>query len=551
MSGHILNNFVKGSGLVAEHIQGGATVAAYSVVYINATGRWVTADADALATMPVVGLATEPLRVGQRGRVLVQGFASSNTWTWTPGALLYASTVAGALTETAPVGVGDVVQEIGIAFSATEIYFNGAGLGSSASGASNTLEGETAFVGFDVTKSGYVNYFLCDGTADDVQIQEAVDYVYGLGGGIVQLESGTYSITATVNVYQYIWIKGNGQDKTQLNQDFNGDMFNCITYPASGVTIGFVHFSDMTMFGRYLTHAAGHGIRNVNFSDCEYNSLYIYNFSEAGIRLDDQYFHHIHDCWLEGNAYGAYILAGSNFIMNNTLSLSREDNLYIAGQGAIIEGNRISQGQKNGISTRDPAGSSINSIIQGNSFDLNGQGAANTYYDIDWNGNGVLIHGNAHRYCADLKHIIRIWDSDGGIIKDNVFSESGTSGYITITANSTGTIIKDNTGFQPIGIIANPFSDTADVFTHEAAVLGGAAAAPTASTDYTVQSIPIIISSTDSANTDCAIVIKDPAGNSVLQAALSTVDYLHVPPGYMVNWGAFTGAAPTVTVSFL
>ena len=124
MSGFILNNFVKGSGLVAEHIQGGATIAAYSVVYINAAGQWAAADADLAATMPVVGLATEPLRVNQKGRVLLQGFAASNTWTWVPGGVIYASATVGALTQTKPAGAGDIVQVVGYAVSATLIYFD-------------------------------------------------------------------------------------------------------------------------------------------------------------------------------------------------------------------------------------------------------------------------------------------------------------------------------------------------------------------------------------------------------------------------------------------
>jgi len=74
--------------------------------------------------MPVIGLATEPLTANQKGRVLHQGWAASNTWTWTPGAVIYASDVAGALSQTA----GTVAQVVGMAVSATMMYFDGAGL---------------------------------------------------------------------------------------------------------------------------------------------------------------------------------------------------------------------------------------------------------------------------------------------------------------------------------------------------------------------------------------------------------------------------------------
>ena len=79
------SNLAKGAGLYTEHIQGGEAVPAYSLVYLDATGRWALADASLAATMSVVGLATEPLSIGQKGRVLNQGYASLNTWTWTVG----------------------------------------------------------------------------------------------------------------------------------------------------------------------------------------------------------------------------------------------------------------------------------------------------------------------------------------------------------------------------------------------------------------------------------------------------------------------------------
>ena len=61
------------------------------------------------------------------------------------------------------------------------------------------LEGATAYVGFDVQKESIENYFLCDGVADDVQIQAAVDYI-GNAGGEVCLEPGTYDITTSIDL---------------------------------------------------------------------------------------------------------------------------------------------------------------------------------------------------------------------------------------------------------------------------------------------------------------------------------------------------------------
>jgi len=83
------------------------------------------------------------------------------------------------------------------------------------------LEGATAYVGFDVQKESIANYFLCDGTADDVQINAAEAYVTALGGGTVELEEGTYVLAAGGEIVPTgggVWYKGQGRE-TFINGD--------------------------------------------------------------------------------------------------------------------------------------------------------------------------------------------------------------------------------------------------------------------------------------------------------------------------------------------
>lgn len=101
-----------------------------------------------------------------------------------------------------------------------------------------------------------------------------------------------------------------------------------------------------------------------------------------------------------------------------------------------------------------------------------------------------------------------------------------------------------NIGFNPQGKITNPFETT----TKTIGFFNGDEASPTASTDYTVVGCDIILSSTDSGNSDCVISIKDGSLNAINPVAMSTLDAYYVPVGYVINWGAFTGAAPTVIV---
>ena len=43
---------------------------------------------------------------------------------WTVGGLLYLSTTAGAITQTAPSGTDDVIQILGVAYASKIIFFN-------------------------------------------------------------------------------------------------------------------------------------------------------------------------------------------------------------------------------------------------------------------------------------------------------------------------------------------------------------------------------------------------------------------------------------------
>jgi len=56
---------------------------------------------------------------------------------------------------------------------------------------------------------GTYNY-ICDGTADNVEIQAAIDYIATMGGGEVILTAGTYTIAATITMKPGVWLYGAG-----------------------------------------------------------------------------------------------------------------------------------------------------------------------------------------------------------------------------------------------------------------------------------------------------------------------------------------------------
>ena len=93
-------------------------------VYVNASSKMAKADASALATAMVVGMAIATISADATGQFLMfWGKARKDAWAWTPGANLYLSETAGALTETAPTTTDSVTLIVAQADTADIILF--------------------------------------------------------------------------------------------------------------------------------------------------------------------------------------------------------------------------------------------------------------------------------------------------------------------------------------------------------------------------------------------------------------------------------------------
>jgi len=111
-------NGIKVSAIVGE------TVAIGNVVYMKSNSKYGKSDADAAASMPAVALATVAITADNAGILMKQGYFRDDTWDWTIGGLLYASSIAGTITQTVPSNSGQQVQVLGYAVTADVIYFN-------------------------------------------------------------------------------------------------------------------------------------------------------------------------------------------------------------------------------------------------------------------------------------------------------------------------------------------------------------------------------------------------------------------------------------------
>jgi hypothetical protein len=105
-----------------------AAASAGAPVYVTSGGHVGLADADAVATADVVGLAIAAVSNGATGTYQSDGFVTLSDWTaivgaatLTAGARYLLSGTAGQLTTTAPTSVGQVVVLVGIAVTTTKL----------------------------------------------------------------------------------------------------------------------------------------------------------------------------------------------------------------------------------------------------------------------------------------------------------------------------------------------------------------------------------------------------------------------------------------------
>lgn len=106
------------SGIKANFTAGEALVLG-DACYMASTGKMMKADASAIATASAIAVATGTISADAVGAFVLYGIVRDDSaYSFTVGGLIYLSTTAGAITQTAPSGVDEVIQILGVALSA-------------------------------------------------------------------------------------------------------------------------------------------------------------------------------------------------------------------------------------------------------------------------------------------------------------------------------------------------------------------------------------------------------------------------------------------------
>lgn len=311
--------------------------------------------------------------------------------------------------------------------------------------------------------------YTTDGTADDVQVQAAVDALITLGGGTLFIKSGDYDFTNSVTIVgSDIIVRGAGsRSKITLANSVNKEIF--VVGDAS-TACNDVSFYDMYLDGNKASNAgsawggAPGGTKNViRYRSDSLNSyggvvdgVHVVNSPQNGLSNESHQYLTFRNCRVEdSDDYGIWHENGDNFnvehcwVIRGTLgghkSLSAgvvsitdlhslNDNvagitLQSVGRASIV-GCRIERsGYHNGVSDVASNGLSLSSS--------NVQMIGNTIYGCM--AGGMSLNGVTHS--TFVGNLFR----RNGQLTDNTYSDISMSGTACTNNNFVGNVFRNDT----------------------------------------------------------------------------------------------------------
>ncbi len=175
--------------------------------------------------------------------------------------------------------------------------------------------------------------YICDGTADNVQIQAAIDFVSGLGGGTVYIKPGNYAIADNVFPATNVLIYGSG----------NSTFFTLAT--AKGIRFDTV--SNSLIYGVAIdgsAHASSNnfGILVRNSTNVDVEKCYLQNMNSFGVFIDATNSNtcskiRINQNYIQGNGFSDVIGGGPQNSTGAVVSDVRVTNNFVS-QDCTING---------------------------------------------------------------------------------------------------------------------------------------------------------------------------------------------------------------------
>jgi hypothetical protein len=190
----------------------------------------------------------------------------------------------------------------------------------------------------DKNKADYV----CDGTDDQIEINQALSAISSLGGCVLLLE-GTYNITGHITIYSNGWLRGSGYG-TVVRYSTNMGSDYAVSIKNYDHTIGNtnIRVSDLTIDGNGSGQTYHHfGIYLKNVTRAFVDHVYVHDQTCWGIRFDFSSGVHVSDVFV--NSYnistgdclhfvGCYDCTVNNAVLHSnnddTFCLTSQDSVY-------------------------------------------------------------------------------------------------------------------------------------------------------------------------------------------------------------------------------
>ncbi len=273
--------------------------------------------------------------------------------------------------------------------------------------------------------------YVCDGTADDVQINAAIAAL-PVGGGTVQLTDGTFYLTAPItSAKTALHLKGNGFSGITVLYLVSGS--NCNMFGAPDTVARILEISGIEFNGNKAGNASGNGI-SIDY----YNGAFLHDLL-------------IHDC-KENGIYSSIFPSGFNghkiYCISNGVN-----GIYILGQGNIWTDMFLLSNGDAGIRIQAGGDYNIEALVESNvgygAVFVDGGDESKIKIWASDNGQGSLLVSTKHS-------IIELYSRRCGVNRDHVYLYDAA--WCTITVNISPNA--ESAGSNAFGYSFNPINNT-------------------------------------------------------------------------------------------
>lgn len=307
--------------------------------------------------------------------------------------------------------------------------------------------------------------YLCDGVADDVEINAAIQALPVSGGELVILD-GTYNISDPINMLKpNTKLSGNGKAtalKRLWNRNANegivsvnatsctvSNLFfdgNKAEYTSSSNNSIQVNSSDSIISGNVCVNSGGIGISLHSNDNIIVGNICTDNFGGIYLKIASNNTITGNRCNNNGYYGGIYLYASANnAIVGNEYTKNKTGiTLGNKSKDNTLTGNNCNNNTENGIYINDH---SDNNTISSNTSSYNNNNSLYSAIEVSFSDNNAVT-GNT---CTSNGHGIRLYGGNNNTVTGNLCHNNNFSG-VCLSRSSTNNMVTGNTALCGSGL---------------------------------------------------------------------------------------------------